>query len=50
MPQVTRDANITTLYKNKGSRSDCNYRDISLMCIVGNVFARVVLTRLQTLA
>lgn len=32
-----RDANIVT----KGERSDCNnYRDISLLSIVGKVFAR----------
>ena len=46
-----RDANIETLYKNKGDLSDCNnYRGISLLSVVGNVFARVSLTRLQILA
>ena len=46
-----RDANIVTLYKHKGDRSDCNnYRGISLLSVVGNVFARVALTRLQILA
>ena len=51
VPQDMRDANIVTLYKNKGDRSDCNnYRGISLLSIVGKVFARVVLARLQTLA
>ena len=46
-----RDANIVTLYKNKGDRCDCNnYRGISLLSIVGKVFARVTLTRLQNLA
>ena len=51
VPQDMRDANIVTLYKNKGDRSDCNnYRGISLLSIVGKVFARVVLTRLQSLA
>ena len=51
VPQDMRDANITTLYKNKGDRSDCNnYRGISLLSIVGKVFARVVLNRLQSLA
>ena len=45
------DANVVTLYKNKGDRSDCNnYRGISLLSIVGKVFARVVLKRLQVLA
>jgi hypothetical protein len=51
IPQDMRDANIVTLYKNKGDRSDCNnYRGISLLSIVGKVFARVALARLQTLA
>lgn len=51
MPQDMRDANIITLYKNKGERSDCNnYRGISLLSIVGKTFARVVLNRLQLLA
>ncbi|XP_047490913.1 uncharacterized protein LOC125040403 [Penaeus chinensis] len=51
IPQDMRDANIITLYKNKGDKSDCNnYRGISLLSIVGKVFARVTLTRLQTLA
>ncbi|XP_018026545.1 uncharacterized protein LOC108681971 [Hyalella azteca] len=51
VPQDMRDAKIITLYKNKGDRSDCNnYRGISLLSIVGKVFARVVLGRLQALA
>ena len=51
MPQDMRDANIITLYKNKGDRSDCNdYRGISLHRIVGKAFARVMLNRLQSLA
>ncbi|XP_051889891.1 uncharacterized protein LOC127580446, partial [Pristis pectinata] len=42
---------IATLHKNKGDRSDCNnYRGISLLSIVGKVFARVVLNRLQKIA
>ena len=46
-----RDTKITTLYKGKGDRSDCNnYRGISLLSIVGKVYARIILTRLQTLA
>ena len=41
--QVTRDANIITLYKNKGEKSDCNnYRGISLLSIAGKLFARLV--------
>ncbi len=51
VPQDMRDANTITLYKNKGDRSDCNsYRGISLLSIVGKVFARVVLYRLKVLA
>ena len=49
--QDTRDSNIITLYKNKGERNDCNnYRGISLLIIVGKVFTRVILIRLQKLA
>ena len=51
VPQHMRDSKIITLYKNKGERSDCNnYRGISLLSIVGKVFARVILIRLQKLA
>ena len=51
VPEDMRNANIITLYKNKGDRSDCNnYRGISLLSIVGKVFARVVLKKLQRLA
>jgi len=51
VPQDMRDANIITLFKNKGDRSDCNnYRGISLLSIVGKTFAKVVLRRLQVLA
>ena len=49
--QDMRDSKIITLYKNKGERNDCyNYRGISLLNIVGKVFARVILIRLQKLA
>ncbi|CAE1309650.1 unnamed protein product [Acanthosepion pharaonis] len=51
VPRDMRDASIVTLYKNKGDRSNfSNYRGISLFNIVGKVFARVVLARLQSLA
>jgi hypothetical protein len=51
VPQDMRDAKIITLYKNKGDRSDCNsYRGISLLSIIGKVFARTILSRLQRLA
>ena len=46
-----RDAKIITLFKNKGERSDWNnYRGISLLSVIGKVFARVILIRLQKLA
>ena len=46
-----RDAKIVTLYKNKGERSDCNnYRGISLLSIVGKVYAWVLLICLQKVA
>ena len=51
LPQDFKDAKVITLYKNKGDRSDCNnYRGISLLSVVGKVFARVLLKRLQVLA
>jgi hypothetical protein len=41
------DAVITTLYKNKGEKSDCsNYRGIILFSVAGKTIARVLLNRL----
>ena len=49
--QDMRDANIVTLYKNKGDRGNCNnYHGISLLNIVGKLFAKVVLMKLRVLA
>ena len=51
VPQDFKNAKITTLYKNKGERGDCNnYRGISLLCVTGKVLARILLRRLQQLA
>lgn len=51
VPQNLKDANIVTLYKTNGNMSDCNdYRGISLLGIVGKIFARVAMKRLQALA
>ena len=46
-----RDANIVTLYTNKGDRGNCNnYRGISLFNIFGKLFAKAILKILQVLA
>ena len=46
-----RDANIVTVYKNKGDRGDCNnYHGISLLNIVGKLFAKVVLMKVRVQA
>ena len=51
VPQDTRDSNIITLYKNKGNRSNCNnYCGISLLNIIGKLFASIILHRLHILA
>ena len=50
VPQDMRDATIITLYKNKGDRLGCNsYGGISLISIIGKIFACLLLTRLQAL-
>ena len=42
---------MKSLYKNKGDRDDCNnYCGISLLNIVGKLFAKVVLMKLWVLA
>ena len=49
--QGMRDVSIDTLYKNKGDRGDCNnYHGISLLNMVGKLFAKVVLLKQQILA
>ena len=51
VPQDMKDANVVTLYKNKGDRGDCNnYRRVSLLSAVGKVFARVILKKFHVLA
>ena len=48
---MMRNANIVTLYKNKGARRACNnYQGISLLSIAIKLFARVILKGLQVLA
>ena len=51
MPDDFRDALIVSLYKKKGSKSDCgSYRGISLLSVAGKIFARVILNRLITVS
>ena len=51
VPQDMCDANIITLYKNKGDCSNCNnYCGISLLSIVGKAFTHMVLNRLLVFA
>ena len=50
VPQGMRDANIITVYKNKGGHSNCNNNGISLINIIGKLFACIILHRLQILA
>ena len=34
MPSIWKDANVSSIYKNKGDKSDCgNYRPVSLTCL-----------------
>ncbi|KAI8486105.1 hypothetical protein Bbelb_362050 [Branchiostoma belcheri] len=51
-PQDMRNTTIVTQeHENKGDRSDCNnYRGIFLLIIVGKVYARILLNRLQIIA
>ena len=51
VPQQLKDAKITTLYKNKSDRGDCNnYPGISLLNVTGKVLAKIIFERLQRLA
>ena len=49
VPQQFKDANIVTILKRKGSKSDySNYRGISLLAIAGKILGKVLLKRLTT--
>ena len=51
VPSDFRDANIITIYKRKGDRSECgNYRGISLLATAGKILARILNNRLKTLS
>ena len=48
VPQIFKDANIIPVYKNKGSKHVCgNYRPISLLSVVGKLFASMLLEHCQ---
>ena len=50
VPQDFKDAQFMQLYKNKGDRSECdNHRGISLLNIIGKIFSRILLPRVQIL-
>ena len=47
VPQAFKDAELVHLYKNKGDSKCCdNHRGISLLCIAGKIYARILLNRL----
>ena len=49
VPQQFKDANVVTIWKRKGSKSDCNnYRGISLLSITGKILGKVLLKNLTT--
>jgi len=48
VPEDWKNAVIVPLYKGKGERSECkNYRGISLLSVVGKVYARVLMERVR---
>ena len=48
-PKKFRNATVVSLFKNRGSKTDCgNYRGISLLSVAGKILARVILNRLIT--
>lgn len=47
IPQQWKDANIVTIFKNKGDKSICgNSRGIALLSVAGKVLAKIMLHRL----
>ena len=50
VPPDFKNANIITIFKKGDRMFCCNYRGISLLCIAGKIFARILLDRLLQLA
>ena len=49
VPKEFRNATFVSLFKNRGSKTDCdNYWGISLLSVAGKILAQVILTRLIT--
>ena len=49
VPKEFRNATFVSLFKNRGSKTDCgNYRGISLLFVAGKILARVMLNRFIT--
>ena len=47
VPQSWKDANLITIYKNKGDRAECgNSRGIALLSTAGKILAKIVLQRI----
>ena len=47
LPEDLRDTVTVSVYENKRDKSDCsNYRDNTLLSLVGQIFAHVLLNRL----
>ena len=50
VPAEWKEGIIVSLYKGKGSQSECgSYRPISLLSVSGKVFAHILLARIQPL-
>ena len=38
---------VVPFWKGKGDRQDCNYRGVTLLSVLGKVFARIILDRVR---
>ena len=49
IPQIWKDANLITIYKNKGDRADCgNSRGIALLAVAGKILAKLINRRVTS--